>query len=211
MEKIIFEDLPSTKTPLNAENLNKIQQNAENAINKVDEKINKYIVNHTFTNSTTNTIDFNVDIQSNEKVEIEIKGGANPAGDVSLKINDINTGYYQSGVFYQGTGTSSQATLNATTGYRPNMAAFYYAHSLRPNVTIIKGELFLIENVDNLGTYNVCYNWNANCSMHGTQLLGTGTGLLGQNLTSISKITISLDNNKYFKAGTTVKIKKINN
>ena len=40
MEKIIFEDLPSTKTPLNAENLNKIQTNAENAINEVDNKFN---------------------------------------------------------------------------------------------------------------------------------------------------------------------------
>lgn len=37
MEKIIFEDLPSTKTPLNAENLNKIQENIENAINGIVE------------------------------------------------------------------------------------------------------------------------------------------------------------------------------
>lgn len=33
MEKIIFEDLPSTNTPINAENLNKIQENVENEIN----------------------------------------------------------------------------------------------------------------------------------------------------------------------------------
>ena len=39
MEKIIFEDLPSTKTPLNAENLNKIQDNIENAINKINNEI----------------------------------------------------------------------------------------------------------------------------------------------------------------------------
>ena len=32
MERIIFEDLPSTNTPINAENLNKIQENTENAI-----------------------------------------------------------------------------------------------------------------------------------------------------------------------------------
>lgn len=35
MEKIIFEDLPSTKTPLNAENLNKIQTNVEDEFNKI--------------------------------------------------------------------------------------------------------------------------------------------------------------------------------
>lgn len=32
MEKIIFEDLPSTKTPLNAENLNKMQDNFEQEV-----------------------------------------------------------------------------------------------------------------------------------------------------------------------------------
>lgn len=40
MEKIIFEDLPSTKTPLNAHNLNKIQENAEVAIDGIDNKFN---------------------------------------------------------------------------------------------------------------------------------------------------------------------------
>lgn len=40
MEKIIFEDLPSTETPLNAENLNQIQTNMENAINEVNNKFN---------------------------------------------------------------------------------------------------------------------------------------------------------------------------
>lgn len=38
MEKIIFEDLPSTKTPLNAENLNQLQTNVENAIKEVDNR-----------------------------------------------------------------------------------------------------------------------------------------------------------------------------
>lgn len=37
MEKIIFEDLPSTNTPLNAENLNQIQENVEEAINGIVE------------------------------------------------------------------------------------------------------------------------------------------------------------------------------
>lgn len=32
MEKIIFEDLPSTNTPINANNLNQLQNNVENAI-----------------------------------------------------------------------------------------------------------------------------------------------------------------------------------
>lgn len=43
MEKIIFEDLPSTKTPLNAENLNKIQDSIEKEINEINEK-NEYSI-----------------------------------------------------------------------------------------------------------------------------------------------------------------------
>lgn len=37
MEKIIFQDYPSTETPLNAENLNQVQTNIENAINGIVE------------------------------------------------------------------------------------------------------------------------------------------------------------------------------
>lgn len=37
MEKIIFEDLPSTKTPINATNLNQLQTNVENAISAIVE------------------------------------------------------------------------------------------------------------------------------------------------------------------------------
>ena len=43
MEKIFFEDLPSTKTPLNAENLNKIQENVETAINETDTNLKTLI------------------------------------------------------------------------------------------------------------------------------------------------------------------------
>ena len=35
LEKIAFEDLPSTNTPINAKNLNKVQDNVETALNNV--------------------------------------------------------------------------------------------------------------------------------------------------------------------------------
>ena len=37
MKKIIFEDLPNTNTPINATNLNKLQENIEEEINKTNE------------------------------------------------------------------------------------------------------------------------------------------------------------------------------
>lgn len=41
MEKINFKNLPDTSTPLNAENLNQLQTNAENAISALEKAINK--------------------------------------------------------------------------------------------------------------------------------------------------------------------------
>lgn len=38
MEKINFEDLPSTDTPIDSKNLNLLQTNVENAINEISEK-----------------------------------------------------------------------------------------------------------------------------------------------------------------------------
>ena len=51
MEKIIFEDLPSTKTPLNAKNLNQIQYNVEQAIEEIKEIILKSDAKILWTNS----------------------------------------------------------------------------------------------------------------------------------------------------------------
>lgn len=39
MDKINFQNLPSTETPINADNLNKLQDNVENAIGVVDDKV----------------------------------------------------------------------------------------------------------------------------------------------------------------------------
>lgn len=39
MEKIIFENYPSTETPISATNLNKVQENAETSINEAKMKL----------------------------------------------------------------------------------------------------------------------------------------------------------------------------
>ena len=43
MQKITFQDLPSTSTPINATNLNAIQNNTETAINSVSTNLSNYI------------------------------------------------------------------------------------------------------------------------------------------------------------------------
>lgn len=39
MDKINFQNLPGTETPINADNLNKLQDNVESAINEIDDKV----------------------------------------------------------------------------------------------------------------------------------------------------------------------------
>lgn len=70
MEKIIFEDLPSTNTPLNAENLNKIQDNIEDAI---QELINKEIVLYENATGSNGTITLSDSIENYKYVEIEFR------------------------------------------------------------------------------------------------------------------------------------------
>lgn len=46
MEKINFNDLPSTDTPINSSNLNQLQTNVENEINFIDNKFNYSTTEH---------------------------------------------------------------------------------------------------------------------------------------------------------------------
>lgn len=66
MEKIIFEDLPSTNTPLNADNLNQIQENVENAIEEIRDNLVKILWSNS--NPTNNfdaqTVSLNDDISN---------------------------------------------------------------------------------------------------------------------------------------------------
>jgi hypothetical protein len=98
-----------------------INETKNNLAGSISEIKNDIIVDYRFDNNTTNKVEFNVDIQPNEKVEIEIHGGGTSKGDVYLTINNISEGYYQSGFYFDGTNGDSQGTLTQSSGYRPNM------------------------------------------------------------------------------------------
>ena len=72
MEKIIFENLPSTKTPLNAENLNQLQDNVEQAIEILKENISENGVKILWVNpNPTQSIDENTNINlSNDDYDV---------------------------------------------------------------------------------------------------------------------------------------------
>jgi len=92
MDKITFEDLPSENSPINAENMNKLQDNVENAINTcstsetiigrwIDGKpIYRKVINvESFPNATTDYITVNI---TNIKSIIDIRAMAQSSTEV---------------------------------------------------------------------------------------------------------------------------------
>ena len=57
MQKINFENLPSTNTPLSAENLNTMQDNIENAIPTIDSATSTTSTNGVENQAITNYVD----------------------------------------------------------------------------------------------------------------------------------------------------------
>lgn len=178
-------------------------------VETLDKCLDKVIINHTFADSTSNSISFDVDIKPNEKLEIEIFGGATIKSDVELRINEIQTGYYQSGFYFQGSNTTSDADLSsACPRWRPNKSAFYLSHCLSTDFSMIQGELSL-RKITNSEIYKPFYKWSDFFGLAGDQGIGFVSGWLDDNIQNITKLTFTLTNSSsYFKAGTTIKIIK---
>lgn len=83
MQKINFQNLPNTTTPINATNLNAIQTNAETAINNVDTELSKAVdlfqdtIGTDWKNFLKNKIDFAIANMDNTKTNTSafINGG----------------------------------------------------------------------------------------------------------------------------------------
>lgn len=92
MEKIVFENFPSTKTPIDATNLNLLQTNVENAItentNAISEIEKKLVATVLYENETspigTGTIPLSDDISNYKKVDITFINTDNEVGGVSI-------------------------------------------------------------------------------------------------------------------------------
>lgn len=86
MQKINFENLPSTNTPINATNLNQMQTNTEDAINGIIESNNNS--NGTYIKYADGTL-----IQRGKYTTPSIEATAGYRQSVNLPINFIDTDY----------------------------------------------------------------------------------------------------------------------
>lgn len=207
---VIKSNLLNNNSKINANAIAVVNDNtAETLNNYLTKHLDKLIVDYTFTDSTNNSVSFDVDINPSEKLEIEIFGGATALSDVALTINDIVTGYYQCGYYSTGSATSSDADLSSVSSkWRPNKNSFYFSHTLPLDFGLITGELSLKKSVGT-ETYMPFYKWNCNFGISGYQGISSISGWLDSNISNINKLTFKLNSaNSYFKAGTTIKIIK---
>lgn len=103
--------------------------------------------------------------------------------------NDSSAVYYQSGINYSGTGTSSDSTLSGATAYRPARQYIYYGINFYS-----QGIGKLTMDIDfNENEKKPFYKWNMDRTYSGDSLLGFGNGMtgssVGDNITSIDIAT----------------------
>lgn len=120
MQKIVFEDLPSTNTPISATNLNAMQTNAETEINSINTNIG--------TLSNLNTTD-KTDLVSaiNElAVDYVIETGSETVNSVTWKYTKWKSGKIEL------TGSASKTNMTISTA----SAGTYYGSAARLTLTL---------------------------------------------------------------------------
>ena len=174
-------------------------------INK--EKLERIIYETTLDEDTTLITIDNLNLEKEKKYAIYLEGQSTVSLDMYVKFNDLNTGYNQGGIYWLGSGESSNATLTANTGYRPSKVGFYYAFSLRPIATKCRMEFTIVDN-------KLFAEWQANsmvpASSSGGQLISYCGGYREFADETINKITIASSlETSLIKAGTKVSIVRL--
>lgn len=176
-------------------------------LEKLEGNLGETIVDYTFDNSTTNEIEFDLNLGPGEKLEITINGGATADSDVRVQFNDITSNTYkQFGYGFNSNKTGGDGSLGS--GSR-TQTHFYYAIRLFKNEGIIKGNIFLI-NSNTFGKYYPFFHWKSTSSLPEDYYIGEGSGSLQTDIDKINKIKFEINNTGvYFKEGTNIKILKI--
>lgn len=91
MKKIIFEDLPSTNTPLNAENLNLLQENVQVALDSVAkefEALSETILYEDETGFCSGSISLTKSVEQSKRIKIFYRNSNNNYGSVEVYSPD---------------------------------------------------------------------------------------------------------------------------
>lgn len=170
------------------------------------DNIEQIVVDYTLTANQDIVTFNNLNLDEKHVYDIHIEGTTTGNTDIYTSVNGITTNYWQMGRYYSAAATDAVSGWAYTTGTRANKPGWYYAHSFRPQPTVIDATLSLTRK--NASTVYPFYKWRTMCIWSGYQMDADCFGVLGAtNITSITSIKFDCDAYP-FAAGTRFIIKK---
>lgn len=159
MQKINFQNLPSTTTPINATNLNAIQTNAETAINNVASDIPTKVSDITNDLGFISKVDYAAFISKNATITIEMTAWTPhqiPFGS--------NAGFSRNGTDFEANGNFIRCKFNGSV-----LIIREYSDSYSGSHNIITNEGGWINGTQAITTRNVVNYENINFEISGSQ------------------------------------------
>lgn len=204
MEKINFENLPSTNTPINAENLNQLQNNVEMELNEIKDGIREIVFQTILTNNSMSIDVTNLDIVRDggeyEFILFHVDNGA--AEDVYIRINDKESGYYYAFDTQSGTLTTSGNLTRHSEYVKNNNRFFAYTNSSKfaKFPAVMKGHFYLFNN-------NITYDLSNKLAVDGNQVITYLNGTLDSDDGNMNSLRFYKPSSPFI-AGTKLIIKK---
>ena len=166
MEKIIFEDLPSTKTPLNSENLNKIQDNVETFIDEVQVNIDKKI----------DELEININSTSEFLQPTILYESSTGQNSGTIDLNDSVTNYKRIKIFYfDGDGVYSSTEVYDVNGKTISLESLKHGKDGQYAIIIYMQNVTVNNNQVNFLTNGRALVINSNGSIHSAGSMDTET------------------------------------
>lgn len=169
--------------------------------------LNKVVYEKTLTEATNIIEVTDLDmVADGGEYEFELVHAETTTKDLYITFNNLNTGYFQEGIYWNNT-LSANGVLNITTFYRPNMDRIYYGTGGSTTIAfpgIMKGK-FKFTNDSNEKIY---YEFKNIVSINGQQTITELYGVNSNTIKNLTSIKFFKSENGSFLAGTKLIIRK---
>ncbi len=170
------------------------------------EKLNNKIVCDIILEDYTNQIEINnLDLNADGgEYEITMYHSGTTLSDTKIRFNDLDNGYYQTAISFNGTATTSDGTLTYESAYRPRKDCIYWwmpASTSKLYLATLTGKIF--KQVDN----RIAYSLKNECSVSGKQWIAFLTGVNDQETTNLKSLKF-FRNSGEFNPGTRIIIRR---
>ena len=171
---------------------------------------NPIVAEYTAASSINSVSLTDLNILPGEKYKFRIIGTSSANADVFIRFNDIEASYFQMGTYASATLTAN-GTYTPSYVYRTGETGFRIGAAMRPQMTVIEGTAEIRYNISNSRNCPF-FTWKSQCIWNGQQYTSDMMGIYGQaDISSITKLSFTLNNSATFTAGTKIQIIKVNN